>query len=345
MLSGHASADAALIGLARDVLADVVACQETLALAQVRGYVREEHGRLVRVRPFERRNVHRHAGLPGELPPDSLYALGEYKSTGFGWLNKYLRNGFLLPSQQGGPARVIPHLDRAFELARPTTHPVAVYRGARGFLPDKITPGAVLRDGAYISTTTDKSVAKAFLKYGVGKPWLIRITVPPGEHILSMENLAEEGLLPGHEDDAEHEILLPRNRSIEVTDVHGDVVEAVLLPAEQEVPEAAKPAAPAKTPAQLALEKAMAYKKSQVAASQLALSRQSDRSARFCWSPGDVHQAASPDSLERGGRPRGRPESAACCQCAASGRPVRPEPGHGGAVQPAWFHHRAAAPP
>jgi len=82
--------------------------------------------------------------------------------------------------------------------------------------------------------------------------------------------------------------LLPRGRSLKVTGVHGTTIEAELLPAES-APQSVARAQPARTPAQEALAKALAYKKAQSVAATMALSRSKpDRARRFVWQPGDL---------------------------------------------------------
>src|SRR6266851_3494688 len=156
------------MALARGVLADVVASQQILALAEVRGYLRREHGKLEQVRPFERLEgeaVHEHIGVPGDLPDDSRYDLADYKQIGYHAINDLLRApsyreavsrseyGYRYPPERE-LRKSVSHLDAAFAHARPTTAPTAVYRGLSGMLPERIMPGTVLRDGAYMSTTT-----------------------------------------------------------------------------------------------------------------------------------------------------------------------------------------------
>jgi len=298
-----AQADAALMGLARDVLADVTACQVILAKTEVKGYVRREHGKLEQVRPFERLEgeaAHEHVGVPGELPDDSLYELGDYKNQGYRSVNPYLRSGGYrdTPERRSGLRvlqKEVQNLDKAFELAVPTSQPVRVYRGANGFLPLRTPPGTILHDRAYMSTTTDKDTAAAFAAGGGANPkyaQIVRITVPAGESMISMEKMAEAGMLPGQSGDEEHEILLPRDRDMRVIGSHGRFLDVELLPAKAAGP--AKPAAPARTPAQSALEKAMAYKKAQtVAASHTS----PDRSDRFCWKPGDIQIIRPPSPI------------------------------------------------
>jgi hypothetical protein len=257
-------------------------------LAQVRGFEREVRGREEEVRPYERFQVHSHIGLPGELPDDSFYELDDYKNQGYRQVNYNLRHPDE-PLPGSSPARLAisaGYLDHAFDMAVPTSHSVAVYRGARGFLPERITPGTELHDDAYMSTSTDKDVAESFLG-GTGQGKIIRITVPAGERMLSYKNLYEEGKLTDQTGDGEDEVLLPRGRTIRVTGVHGNIVEARLLPAEGK-PRDLAPTAKPKSSAKDALAKALAYKQAQVAATQLALSSTDDRSSRFVWQPGDI---------------------------------------------------------
>jgi hypothetical protein len=300
------------MGLARDVLADVVACQQLLALSEVKGYERAVNGRVEQVRGYEKalegESAHEHIGMPVNLLTSSVYGLADYKNQGYQWMNPYLRAGSHQAAAQimnGLPpernARMtISFLDDAFQHAPATTKPVVVYRGTRGFLPGRITPGTVLSDRAYMSSTTDQATARRFAASGAGlNPKIVRITVPPGERMVSMKNLIDNEVIrswdPHSKDsDEEHEVLLPRNRSLKITAVHGDVVEAELLPAEE--PAAApEPKAAALTPAQQALAKALAYKKARQVAATMALSRtKPDRSDRYVWQPGDIQVTRLP---------------------------------------------------
>jgi ADP-ribosyltransferase exoenzyme len=303
------------MGLARDVLADVVACQEILALAEVRGYVREAHGREEEVRPYEKalegEAVHTHIGLPESLTDYSRNELSDYKYQGYQWLNPYLRAGSRAEASRRvvglPPERAVERklrlMDQAFRQAAPTSRPVTVYRGVRGFLPERITSGTVLRDGAYMSTTTDMRVARDFAGSDPSQK-VVRITVPAGEKALSMGNLvaagAVQGLDPEEADfDREREVLLPRGRSLRVTGVHGGIVDAELLPAETAPQPVAHPqaTAPALSPAQQALAKAAAYRKTHPVAATMVLSRTASRASRFIWRPGDVQITRPPSPI------------------------------------------------
>jgi hypothetical protein len=248
-------------------------------LSEVRPYERHEKGHIEEVRPYERWEAHKHIGLPGGLPADDLHELDDYKSTGYGWLNRALRKpGGEVPARR--LARSVGLIDHAFSQAVPTAHPVVAYRGARGFLPRHLVPGSVLHDKAYMSTSTDENTARGFVGSD-GK--VVRITVSAGERLLSLDNMAEAGLLPGWEGSGEHEVLLPRDRDLEVTGVHGDIVEARLLPAEKAAEISLEPVL-RKSPADV-LAKAAVYKAEHKIAATAA---GDDRSDRFVWGPGDV---------------------------------------------------------
>lgn len=143
-----------------------------------------------------------------------------------------------------------------------------------------------------MSTTTDKDTAQAFAAAGGANPkyaQIVRITVPPGEHALSIAKLVDSGQIrnwdPYSQDsDDEREVLLPRGRDLKVTGTHGRYLDVELLPEKAAAP--AGSSAPAQTPAQQALAKALAYKKSQMVAA--SRSQQPDRSGRFVWQPGDL---------------------------------------------------------
>lgn len=295
------------MALARGVLADVVASQQILALAEVRGYLRREHGKLEQVRPSQRLEgeaVHEHIGVPGELPADSLYELADYKNQGYSWLNPYLRAGshveavksMVSPPQERTARRTVANLDNAFDQALPTAKPVTVYRGLGEFQTARVTPGTVLKDSSYMSTTTDKNTARRFVEDPFRAPSrarIVRITVPAGTHVLSYEALIKAGLIQAPEGsesrdhDDEREVLLPRRGSLRVTKVSYGFIDAEWLPAESAPQPAARAQATARTPAQEAMARALAYKKSQVAAT-MALSRTPSRSSRFVWEPGDL---------------------------------------------------------
>lgn len=299
------TADQLLVGLCQEIMSDLVTHQLLLAQAEVKGYVREIGGHLQQVHPYERlegEGVHEHLGVP-QFPDNLSEAmLDAYKQHEYIPLNRYLRAGYEGYKQSIGPWPAsseksiqgeVAALDRVFSAAQPTTKHMVVYRGMRGFLPARVTPGTVLKDQAYMSTTTSKQVARDFAEAGGDHaPRIVEITVPPGERAVSFEQYL--GNFGHPQTDEEHEVLLPRGRQLRVTGMHGNVVEAVLEPLEKPpaVPSSAAPAKPSKADL---LAKALAYKKSKTLAATAGYTP--DRSKRFVWEPGDVEITRPPIDL------------------------------------------------
>lgn len=285
---------------------DVTFHNPDVQLAGVQGYVREIAGREEHVRPYERLTgeaVHEHIGAPQFPDGEAEGMFDAYKQHEYIPLNRYLRAGYEGYKQSIGPWPAsseksiqgeVAALDRVFSAARPTEKPMVVYRGMRGFLPARVTPGTVLKDKAYMSTTTSKQVARDFAETGADHaPRIVEITVPAGERAVSFEQYM--GNLGHPETDEEHEVLLPRGRQLRVTGLEGNVIKAVLEPSEEEPPASAPPPEPAKPSKADLLAKALAYKKSQTLAATAGYTP--DRSRRFTWEPGDLEITRPPVDL------------------------------------------------
>jgi hypothetical protein len=276
-----------------------------LASEAVHGFERVVDGKVEEVRPFERLEgdaVHEHIGVPDSLPGQSAFALAAQKQTSYHHVDTWLRAGSYAAARQTEygyhlpPERELQRhvqaVDRAFSLARPTTKPVVVYRGMGGFLPERVAPGTRIHDDAPVSTSTDPDTARAFTEEysrtgDLSQGRVVRITVPPGTHLLSFQQMYDQALIPGHrgQADEEHEVMLPRGQDLQVTGVHGNIIEAEM------VPEHAPPPLPGTQPKAAAPKadpraRALAYKQAHAA---VALSRpRSSRARRFVWRPGDV---------------------------------------------------------
>lgn len=253
-------ADAALLSLGHQLTADVVAC--SIMLAQVHGYERREHGRLVEVRPYlTGRAVHEHLGLPEGLEDSERAALHDLRHNMFERLDPYLRAGSLelyppwdprsgsppAPSDPREMERYKDAIDSAFDKARPTTEPLEVYRGLGHHLIG-VKPGQVLEDLTYQSTTTRRDMAKS---YGSGEyphRTYLRLHIPPGSRVISQANMGiheyyaktgdhwDSDTGAGYDPSGEEEVLLPRGSRYKITAVHPDGrVDADLLPPDNQL--------------------------------------------------------------------------------------------------------------
>ncbi len=199
------------MGLARDVLADVVACQQILALAETRGYAREEHGKLQEVSGYE---IHRMLGEPEHR--QDVYA---YSHNRFAEINAAYREG------TGRP------LDHVFASASPAARPFTVYRRigyqgpARSF-----QSGDVVEDKAPASTSTEPTALPVF--HGQ----VLRMHVPAGTRAVSVLSARQarhkergvKGMDPKWDED--QEVLLPPGMRYQVTGIDGRFADASPIP-------------------------------------------------------------------------------------------------------------------
>ena len=225
------TADQLLVGLCREVMEDLVTHQLLLSEAEVKGYVRREHGRLEEVRPhLEGNAVHEHLGRPG-MSEDQELSLERYQMNGSLAINGYLRGDKLALNyahmSRDEAAQHIKDIDGLFS---PVAQPLAVYRGVEN--PARFSPGTEFTDDGYASTTTEPSVARLF-SGGFGGA-VVRIAVPAGARALSVASASHEDLhgpvaQNTEEGLNEREVLLPRGSRFRVTGRHGDVIDAELV--------------------------------------------------------------------------------------------------------------------
>ncbi len=154
-----------------------------VALAQVRGYEREEHGRVEQVRPSLRKT------------------LDWYASQHYAGLNDALRRGAVpAPLQQH-----VSELDRAFRESEPLKEPLVVYRGVQDLGRDQermVHPGGRIFDRAYVSTSATTATPHSIGDRGT----VMKITIPAGHRVL-------------RPNPAEDEVLLPRSTALRVKSV------------------------------------------------------------------------------------------------------------------------------
>lgn len=146
---------------------------------------RAANGRAIQAKALSHRQaqtnrVKTHGGTDEEK--SAFYAHRTYTGSGYGPLNHSLRTNDISPQQ----AKTIKGLDSAFKLYGVTNeNQMTVYRGVRGKYAQRIrdlTPGTVISDKAYTSTTVKTNVVKGFKgSEGVA----MRINVPAGKRSIS----------------------------------------------------------------------------------------------------------------------------------------------------------------
>lgn len=185
--------------------------------------------------------------VPDATNQAQRFALSHYHGlSGYGDLNKALRSGEALPA--GQPHRIygftapeqVDLLDGLIAQAH-TKRPVTVYRGLRSH-PEEFTPGAVLSEPAYMSTSTVRDIAEPhatpFGPEDAGRTALIKFDVPADMQALYVPNVSKAA--------GEAEVLFPRGTRFRVKSVTAGedykIVHAEVLP-----PAGAAPPSPAAT--------------------------------------------------------------------------------------------------
>jgi hypothetical protein len=121
-------------------------------------------------------------------------------------------------------------LDGIYKKLPPTTQTMTVYRGVnnREFI-DTLTPGKVLTDPAFMSTSLNEHAAELFRVRGdltgttMGGGSVLEIRVPAGSKALLMDAHTNHPK-PGHE-----EVLLPRGTHLRIAEVKGNRIIAELV--------------------------------------------------------------------------------------------------------------------
>lgn len=140
-----------------------------------------------------------------ELTPMEASTLDGYASYDYQTLNDYLRH----PSEFDD-AYSLDHqtrvLDGIFDRLPGTTEQIEVYRGMKLTKQlDQLKVGSVIKDKAYVSTTTDPDIARVFTQGADGI--IVKARMPPGTKAWRML------------DEQESEILLQRNQAWRVTKI------------------------------------------------------------------------------------------------------------------------------
>lgn len=133
-----------------------------------------------------------------QLTPDEVAIVDAYQGPGlYKRINKRLRIGEQLA---GRPAEVAAGLDQVMARHQ-TSQPLRVYRGMGSFAPADTSPGAVIEDPGFSSSTLSEDVAKEFAGDGVS----LDITVPSGFNAVVVNGAVDDPDLGW-----EKELLLPR---------------------------------------------------------------------------------------------------------------------------------------
>ncbi len=144
-------------------------------------------------------------------------ALGAYKWSGYGWMNRYLRGDATVTEESLGMGESLTMVDSLNELIHrqpKTSEEIVVYR-AGGFpelkeLPAEISadnPVEVTLDG-FVSTSVSGQIFRKFQKK---TRWAI--TIPSGSSVLPVENFSVGGAALK----AEWEVLFPHHSRLELT--------------------------------------------------------------------------------------------------------------------------------
>lgn len=131
-----------------------------------------------------------------ELGPDGIRALRAYKGFYYKRINMALRSG--------KTEALVDGLDDAFRSAPALAQPLRVYRGVKNnVLPKNLSPGTVIKDEAFVSTTLSKTFAKDWAST------VVEIVLPKGTRVLPPQFLTDAL-------DYELELILRRGSSFRI---------------------------------------------------------------------------------------------------------------------------------
>ena len=189
-----------------------------IALAQVRGYERQVHGRLEEVRSYrtlsgEHAWQHALRQSPAMSAADRAAVDFYQNPPAHPGPNQMLREGWHPEDEPGAEdAASVLGLDRLFARAAPTAAPIVVYRGA----PVRT------HDLGHVSTTTEPGIAQDFARSASESgAELQRIEVPAGSRVLAVPEK------PGY--GPSREVLLPRGSRFRVKGRQGSTVRMELV--------------------------------------------------------------------------------------------------------------------
>lgn len=160
----------------------------------------------------------------------TIEALSAYKGGGYASINSELRHGeargdakYFSKERHDAYVAKTALIDDAVNNAPPLKSDVTVFRGVRmegAARLENISPGDVMVDKGFMSTSFDQRMGEAFGTVSGGKT--LKITVPKGSRALALDHPRLLG-------EKEAELLLPRNTNLRVTKVSGNVIEAEVV--------------------------------------------------------------------------------------------------------------------
>lgn len=174
-----------------------------------------------------------------KLTEEMQSGIDAYAENGFSSINSFLRTGplkmlptdFVTPSgfqafqaETNMTKKYIENLDAAIARAPKIKTPMVVWRGL-GLQTkelEALVPGSRFTDGAYVSTTLDRSVAVAFSEKSSGYPVVMKVIVPKGTRLLA------PSLGKSVNGTAEMELLTARGRTFRVIERQGREITAVM---------------------------------------------------------------------------------------------------------------------
>jgi hypothetical protein len=178
------------------------------------------------------------AGSPATAHPANVSeaeaaSAKKYTLNAYGPINNYLRTGQSSTNEKYSDDVIHEHVKNLDSLIAksPSTKPAVLYRGAPASMFDNLQPGDELADMAFVSTTTDKSVADGGIeKTFMGDAALMELHAPAGTNMLDMDKAGSSM--------GESEFLLPRGSRFQVREIKTDdkgkkVIVADVLPPEK----------------------------------------------------------------------------------------------------------------
>lgn len=146
-----------------------------------------------------------HEAAKTQMDARETEAVKNYTGAMFRDVNPALRSGKPIPKKD---RRDVDHMDAVFAKSS-TKEPMTVYRGVSPDVAAKMQKGSSFKDGAFVSTTSDKSTAQSFARGGGA---VMEVRVPKGSKAVSVRDVSQFGK-------SEQEILLNRGGNYRVVDV------------------------------------------------------------------------------------------------------------------------------
>ncbi|KNY20370.1 ADP-ribosyltransferase [Methylobacterium sp. ARG-1] len=160
--------------------------------------------------------------------PDEIAAINNYSGASFSEINGFLRKRAAAkdrsnPYKEEDLGPEIRNLDRVLKRSKMTEDTV-VYRGMSGEFAQRVKalkPGAILRDGGYVSTSLHRSTADESFSGEDGV--VLKLLLPKGNRAYLMNGRGASSFA------MEHEVMLPRGSRFRIRKVEGNVLTAEVL--------------------------------------------------------------------------------------------------------------------